>query len=69
MFNKIKNLIKEKKVDKDFQRSMKDIIRFTVQDNDTGEIETITDNRLGFNNYMVYCWDKTLLNAKVIKRA
>ena len=69
MFNKVKNLIKEKKADKDFQRSMKDIIRFTVQDNDTGEIETITDNRLGFNNYMVYCWDKTLLNAKVIKRA
>lgn len=70
MFKIIKNIIQEKKKETEFKRKEKDIIQFTVRDINTKEEETLTMDRLGYNNYMVYSYlDKELINAKVIRKA
>lgn len=70
MFKIIKSIIQEKKEETEFKRKEKDIIQFTVRDIDTKEEETLTMDRLGYNNYMVYSYlDKELINAKVIRKA
>ena len=70
MFKAIKNLIEERKREAEFKRRERDIIQFTVRDLDTKEEKTITMDRLGYNNYMVFSYlDKELVDAKVIKRA
>lgn len=70
MFKIIKSIIQERKKETEFKRKEKDIIQFTVRDIDTKEEETLTMDRLGYNNYMVYSYlDKELINAKVIKKA
>lgn len=70
MFKIIKSIIQERKKETEFKRKEKDIIQFTVRDIDTKEEETLTMDRLGYNNYMVYSYlDKELINAKVIRKA
>lgn len=70
MFKIIKNIVQERKKETEFKRKEKDIIQFTVRDIDTKEEETLTMDRLGYNNYMVYSYlDKELINAKVIRKA
>lgn len=70
MFKIIKNIIQEKKKETEFKRKEKDVIQFTVRDINTKKEETLTMDRLGYNNYMVYSYlDKELINAKVIKEA
>lgn len=70
MFKTIKNLIEDKKREKESKRRDRDIIKFTVRNIDTKEEETIIMDRLGYNNYMVYSYlDKELINAKVIRKA
>lgn len=70
MFKTIKNIIQEKKKETEFKRKEKDVIQFTVRDINTKEEETLTMDRLGYNNYMVYSYlDKELINAKVIRKA
>lgn len=70
MFKIIKSIIQERKKETEFKRKEKDTIQFTVRDIDTKEEETLTMDRLGYNNYMVYSYlDKELINAKVIRKA
>ena len=70
MFKIIKNIIQEKKKETEFRKKEKDVIQFTVRDINTKEEETLTMDRLGYNNYMVYSYlDKELINAKVIRKA
>lgn len=71
MFKAIKNLIEDKKREKESKKRDRDIIKFTVRDTNTKKEETIIMDRLGFNNYMVYSYadTKELVNAEVIRKA
>lgn len=71
MFKAIKNLIEDKKREKESKKRDRDIIKFTVRNIDTKEEKTIIMDRLGYNNYMVYSYldNIELVNAEVIKRA
>lgn len=69
LVKEIKWQIAENKRQRENAKRDKDIIKFTVKDVDSGKIETLTMDRLGYNNYMVYSFDKELVEAECIKRA
>lgn len=69
LIREIKWQITENKRQRENARRDKDIIRFTVKDVNSGKVETLTMDRLGYNNYMVYSFDKELVEAECVKRA
>jgi len=69
MIKKIKEIIKERKEQKEWNRHMRDLIQFTTRNIETGKETTQTMDRLGFSNFMVYCYDEILIDSKCIKKA
>ena len=64
----IKEEIETNRAIKEYAKRENDIIRFTVKDTD-GTVETFVMDRLGYSNYMIYCYDVELISAECIKRA